>query len=62
MTSSELEALGAFLSGAGSVIGGFWVIRRIQRQAAAACDSRIKELHEEYDRGLDRGIRLEEGE
>ena len=49
-----------FLSGVGSVTGGIWVIRSVRKRAERSCDLRIQQLRAEYDRGLDRGMHLEE--
>ncbi|HEY7621681.1 MAG TPA: hypothetical protein VH834_18015 [Solirubrobacteraceae bacterium] len=38
---TTLAALGAFLSGVGSVIGALWALRRVRQQAEAECEKRF---------------------
>ena len=54
MSSDQLAALGAFLSGVGSVLSAVWYIRRAKRQAKADCDERLAE----YDKALHEGIEI----
>ena len=56
----NFEAVAAFLSGAGAVLGGIHVLRSTHRQAKKDCDDRVSELRAEFDRGMERLIRLEE--
>jgi len=62
VTADEIAALGAFLSGAGSVLGGWWVIRSVRKRAERICRQLILELRAEYDRGLDRGVHLRDND
>ena len=47
-----VAAIGAFLSGVGSVLTASWYVRRQRKQAKAECDQRLKD----YDRALHEGI------
>jgi hypothetical protein len=49
----QLDALGAFLSGAGSVIGAIWAIRALRRRLERECAERLELLRE--------GIRIGQG-
>ena len=59
MSPDQLAALGAFLSGMGSVIGGFWVIRNVRRRAEKDCQQRLAELHDSLVEGVRLGADLE---
>ena len=54
MSPDQIAALGAFLSGIGSVLSAAWYIRRAKRQAKADCDERLAE----YDKALHEGIEI----
>ena len=54
MSPDQVAALGAFLSGVGSVLSAAWYIRRAKRQAKADCDERLAE----YDKALHEGIEI----
>jgi hypothetical protein len=54
MTHEELAAIGAFLSGVGSVVSAAWFVRRQRRQASEECDKRLQE----YDRALHEGLNI----
>lgn len=60
MSPDQIAALGAFLSGAGSVVGGFWVVRSVRKRDERRCHEMIEQLRAEYDRGVDRGLHLAE--
>ena len=42
MSPDQLAAVGAFLSGAGSVLSAAWYVRRQRRQFDADCDKRLQ--------------------
>jgi hypothetical protein len=54
VSSDELAAIGAFLSGAGSVISAAWYVRRQRRKAESDCQRRIEEI----DRAIHEGIAI----
>jgi len=54
VSPDQIAALGAFLSGIGSVLSAAWYIRRAKRQAKADCDERLAE----YDKALHEGIEI----
>ena len=60
MSPDQTAALGAFLSGVGSVVGGWWVVRSVRKKAEHVADRRIAELRDEYERGMKEGLKLEE--
>jgi len=45
-----LEAVGAFLAGAGSVLGAAIAIRRVQKRDDEECEKRINAFREGLDR------------
>jgi len=47
----DLNALGAFLSGAGAVIASIWAMRRAHRQDEEACEKRFAAFREGLERG-----------
>jgi len=51
----DLAALGAFLSGAGAVIGGIVSIRLVQRRAKKECDARVAEVMRTFKEGIQVG-------
>jgi hypothetical protein len=42
VASDQLAAIGAFLSGAGSVISAAWFVRRQRRRSEADCEKRLE--------------------
>ena len=60
MSPDVAAALGALLSGIGSVLGGIVAIRIAQRRSDRACDERIAQAIDEYERGLNLGLHMEE--
>jgi hypothetical protein len=42
----DLAALGAFLSGAGSVIGAVYVVKRVRKRADDECEKRLAAFRE----------------
>jgi hypothetical protein len=54
VSSDQLAAVGAFLSGVGSVISAAWFVRRARRRAEEECDKRVAE----FDRALHEGVRI----
>jgi hypothetical protein len=42
----DLAALGAFLSGMGSVLGAFWAIRRVRKHDEEECEKRFAAFRE----------------
>jgi hypothetical protein len=54
VSSDQAAAIGAFLSGVGSVLSAIWYTRRQARQAEAECDKRIAE----FNRALHEGAEL----
>lgn len=54
MSSDQAAAIGAFLSGVGSVLSAIWYTKRARKQAESDCDKRIAE----YDRALHEGVRI----
>jgi hypothetical protein len=50
VSPDQLAAAGAFLSGAGSVIGAIWAIRSLRRRMRQDCEERLQLLQ--------RGIRI----
>lgn len=59
MSTETLAGAAAFLSGAGSVIGAVWTIRRVRRDERNHCDLRITEMRQAYRTGLQEGLRME---
>jgi len=57
MSADQIAAVGAFLSGAGSVLSAIWYTRRVKRKAEADCDKRVAE----FDQALHEGIEIERG-
>lgn len=53
MGADQLAALGAFLSGAASVIGAIWAVRAMRKRLEAECQERLERLRE--------GIRIGRG-
>lgn len=45
-TMVDLAALGAFLSGAASVIGAAWAIRRVRKRDDEECEKRLEAFRE----------------
>lgn len=43
----------AFLSGIGSVIGGWFTLRRVRKEEQRRCDERVRELFDTYERALE---------
>ena len=41
----------AFLTGIGSIVGGFWALKAVHKQDRNDCLERIEELRREFDRG-----------
>jgi len=54
VSADQIAAVGAFLSGVGSVLSAVWYIRRAKRQAKLECDERLAE----YDKALHEGIEI----
>lgn len=57
MSADSLAALGAFLSGVGSVVTASWYVRRARRQAEEDCQKRLAE----FERALHEGVAIERG-
>lgn len=57
MSSDQAAAIGAFLSGIGSVLSATWYVRRSRKRAEADCDKRIDEIK----RALHEGVEIERG-
>lgn len=53
MSSDQVAAIGAFLSGVGSVLSALWYARRMRRQAKADCDQRLAEFKQALHEGVD---------
>src|SRR5262245_38955898 len=51
MSPDQLAALGAFLSGMGSVLSAAWYVKRAKRQARQDCDERLRE----FEHGIEVG-------
>lgn len=51
-----LSAVGAFLSGVGSVVGGLYALRLLRRRMIRDCEERI----EIYKQGIEMGRHLKE--
>jgi hypothetical protein len=49
----DLAALGAFLSGAGSVLASVWALRSLRRRMDADCRQRIEEIKQALREGLE---------
>jgi hypothetical protein len=58
MTSDQLAGVGAFLSGAASVVSAAWYVRRQRKRADEDCAKRL----ELFDRALHEGVELGRGE
>jgi hypothetical protein len=54
MSTDQLAAIGAFLSGVGSVATAGWYVKRQRKRAEEDCDKRIAE----YDRALHEGVEI----
>jgi hypothetical protein len=46
LNSTTLAGLGAFLSGAGSVLGAIWAIRLMRKRLERECQERLELLRE----------------
>ena len=46
MAPSAIAAVGAFLSGAGSVLGAIWVVRAMRKRLERECIERLELLRE----------------
>jgi hypothetical protein len=46
VSGDQLAALGAFLSGAGSVVGAMWALRRMHRADQEECEKRMEAFRE----------------
>jgi hypothetical protein len=57
VSSSALAALGAFLSGVGSVLGAWFVLRSVRKRMEADCAERIRLLKE----GIEIAEHIKEG-
>lgn len=51
MTTDQVAALGAFLSGAGSVVGAWFVLRAERKRMNRECEERIRLLKEGIEIG-----------
>jgi hypothetical protein len=58
VSSDQLAGVGAFLSGAASVISAAWYVRRMRKRAQDDCDRRLQE----FDRALHEGVRIGRGD
>lgn len=58
MSTDEIAAIAAFLSGMGSVLSATWYVRRNRKSAEAECDKRIAE----FERALHEGIEIARGD
>ena len=52
LSTDQLAAIGAFLSGVASVVTAYWYERRRRKRAEEDCDKRLAE----FDRALHEGI------
>jgi len=55
VSSDQIAALGAFLSGVASVITARWAIRRVRRDEQERCEQRLKDVHDALREGFDMG-------
>lgn len=55
LTTDQLAAIGAFLSGVGSALGSIWYVRRARREAREDCDRRLREYQEALHEGIQIG-------
>jgi len=62
MDPETAASLGAFMSGVGSVVGGLYLLRYINKRSDENCDKRIREIRRAYESGMDRGIEIEHQE
>lgn len=46
MRADALAALGAFLSGVGSVLGAWWAIKRVRKRDEEECEKRFAAFRE----------------
>jgi hypothetical protein len=53
--ADTLAALGAFLSGIGSVLSAIWYVRRVKRSERADCERRIAEINRALHEGIEIG-------
>jgi hypothetical protein len=61
VSADQLAALGAFLSGAGSVLSAAWYVRRQRKRADDECDKRIQEFDRAFHEGVEIGRGRDEG-
>jgi hypothetical protein len=54
VSSDQAAAIGAFLSGIGSVLSATWFVKRNRKRAEEDCNKRLAE----YDRALHEGVRI----
>ena len=58
MSTDQIAAAGAFLSGAGSVLGAWFVIRGMRKRMEHECEERLRLFRE----GIDTAERIEHRE
>lgn len=51
MTTDQIAAAGAFLSGAGSVLGAWLVLKSARKRWERECEERIRMLKEGFEMG-----------
>lgn len=54
----SLDAIAAFLTGAASILGAGYSLRRVRRNERRDCAERIEALDRAYHRGMDEGLDL----
>lgn len=59
MSSDTIAALGAFLTGAGAVLGSMRSMRRIRRKDKDECDERVAEVRSVFRAGYKQGMEVE---
>jgi hypothetical protein len=57
VSPDQIAAVGAFLSGIGSVLSAAWYVKRQRKAAEEDCDKRLAE----YKRALREGIEIAKG-
>lgn len=52
MSPERIAALGAFLSGVGSVLSAVFFVKRMRKRAEEECEKRIQAIHDALHEGI----------
>lgn len=59
MDPAQIAALGAFMSGLGSVVSAVLAARVARKRASSDCDDKIQAMRDSFDRGMTVELRHE---